>query len=223
VKTFPSNPLICNGQRSKNDPNPRSRGPSSRIGLASNTRSRVSRAARIMRRGTSSRRTTSGSAISRCRRSWPTRCTTSACRFRSRPSILPTFAAGIMPPQRRRRSDSGSCSPSRSPGAGRLRWENRLPTRPQASRLFRTRIVRIADRLFGGAVRRARGMASWRGFGGADRSSADGNPHSLLTGRTACGCSRVSLTSSVSWRIIRHSPSRSVYCTSSRPISTSRT
>jgi hypothetical protein len=43
----------------------------------------------------------------------------------------------------------------------------------------------------------------------------------MLTGRTAIGFSRVSRISSVSWRITRDSPSRSVYSTFSWPISTS--
>jgi hypothetical protein len=47
------------------------------------------------------------------------------------------------------------------------------------------------------------------------------NPHLLLTGRTAAEFSLVSSTSSVSWWITRRSPSRSVYCTLSRLISTS--
>src|SRR5262245_19253259 len=47
------------------------------------------------------------------------------------------------------------------------------------------------------------------------------DPHLLLTGRTASGCSRDSWISSVSWRIMRHSPSRSAYVTVSTPISTS--
>ena len=45
--------------------------------------------------------------------------------------------------------------------------------------------------------------------------------HLLLTGRTAMGFCRVSWIFSVSWRIIRHSPSRSAYCAFSRPISIS--
>src|SRR5262249_3022815 len=47
------------------------------------------------------------------------------------------------------------------------------------------------------------------------------DPHFLLTVRTASGFSRVSSTSSVSWRITRRSPSRSVYSTLPRLISTS--
>jgi hypothetical protein len=43
----------------------------------------------------------------------------------------------------------------------------------------------------------------------------------LLVVRTASGFSRVSSTSSVSWRITRRSPSRNAYSTFSRPISTS--
>ena len=45
--------------------------------------------------------------------------------------------------------------------------------------------------------------------------------HQRLTGRTASGCSFVNRTSSVSWWTTSHSPSRSVYCTCSTPISTS--
>jgi len=43
----------------------------------------------------------------------------------------------------------------------------------------------------------------------------------LLTDRTARGFSRVSSSSSVSWRITRRSPSRNAYSTVSRPISIS--
>ena len=50
---------------------------------------------------------------------------------------------------------------------------------------------------------------------------APGSSHLLLTGRTARAFSRVSSTSSVSWRITRRSPSRSAYSTLSRLISTS--
>jgi hypothetical protein len=47
------------------------------------------------------------------------------------------------------------------------------------------------------------------------------SPHHLLTGRTTTGFSRLSWISSVSWRITRRSPSRSVYSTLSKLISTS--
>ena len=53
------------------------------------------------------------------------------------------------------------------------------------------------------------------------RSQLDPSSQLLLTGRTACGCSRVSWISSVSCRITRNLPSRSVYSTFLRPISTS--
>jgi hypothetical protein len=51
--------------------------------------------------------------------------------------------------------------------------------------------------------------------------ASDSDSYLLLTGRTARGFSRVSSSSCLSWRITRRSPSRSVYSTVSRPISTS--
>ena len=84
--------------------------------------------------------------------------------------------------------------------------------------------ARLATHLVGSALRHdkpehaAKFVSRPTGSGGV----CTGRSHPLLTGRTARAFSRVSSTSSVSWRITRRSPSRSVYCTLSRLISISR-